>query len=328
MKKFFSLMFVVMFLLNCVVVGAENAPAVGFGVMSTATPTVTTAEVERVVSVTISKKGIWLKKYHTEKLKAYISPSNATNKKVTWKSINSKIASVSSAGIVKGLKKGIAYILVTTADGKKTAKCKVIVSNPYLNKTKATLYIRKVINLELIGAVKKVTWESSDSKIASVNQKGVVYTKKKGSVTITCYSDKMKFACKLIVNAHPIISKLYDFYFTKDSVDEINVNFGFTYWGEKSAKYIYITYSPLNRVGDHCTDLSGYETYTTKWIGYFDYGNSYTCDGSIGYWDFVERMKISDIVIEYSDGSKRNYYLSQTTFKGYYEDFDGELTPL
>ena len=54
-------------------------------------------------------------------------PSNANNKKVTWKTSNIKIVKVGTTGIVKGIKKGIAYITVTSVDGKKIAKCKVTV---------------------------------------------------------------------------------------------------------------------------------------------------------------------------------------------------------
>jgi len=56
-----------------------------------------------------------------------VLPSNANNKKVTWKTSNIKIVKVGTTGIVKGIKKGIAYITVTSVDGKKIAKCKVTV---------------------------------------------------------------------------------------------------------------------------------------------------------------------------------------------------------
>ena len=60
------------------------------------------------------------------KLKYTITPSKATNKMVTWKTTNKKIAKVSK-GKVKALKKGKCYIVVRTKDGGKKAKCKVIV---------------------------------------------------------------------------------------------------------------------------------------------------------------------------------------------------------
>ena len=61
-------------------------------------------------------------------LKDTISPSNATNKTLIWKSSNSAIASVDSSGLVRGIKPGIDTITVTTEDGTKTAISIVIVT--------------------------------------------------------------------------------------------------------------------------------------------------------------------------------------------------------
>ncbi|MEI6602257.1 MAG: leucine-rich repeat protein [Clostridia bacterium] len=80
-----------------------------------------------VKSVKLNKSTLTLLKGKSSKLIATITPVNASNKKVTWKSANAKIASVTSNGTVKGIKKGTTYISVYTADGKKSAKCKVII---------------------------------------------------------------------------------------------------------------------------------------------------------------------------------------------------------
>ena len=90
-------------------------------------PTPSPKPVIHVLSVKLNKKILTIYKGKYFKLVATILPANATNKKVTWKSSSSKIITVSSSGIVKGVKKGVAYVTVTTVDGKKTAKCKVIV---------------------------------------------------------------------------------------------------------------------------------------------------------------------------------------------------------
>ena len=61
-------------------------------------------------------------------LSAEFTPVNTTNKKVKWESSNTKVATVSSKGVVKAKKAGTVIIKVTTLDGtKKTAKCKITV---------------------------------------------------------------------------------------------------------------------------------------------------------------------------------------------------------
>ena len=81
----------------------------------------------KVKSVKLNKKSVAIKKGKTVILKATISPSSATNKTVTWKTSNKKVATVTSSGKVKGVKKGTANITVITKDGKKITKCKVTV---------------------------------------------------------------------------------------------------------------------------------------------------------------------------------------------------------
>ena len=80
-----------------------------------------------VSAVKLNKAALTILKGKTAKLTSTVSPTNASNKKVTWKSSNTKIATVTSTGIVKGIKKGTVTITATTVDGKKTAKCKVTI---------------------------------------------------------------------------------------------------------------------------------------------------------------------------------------------------------
>ncbi|MEI6602826.1 MAG: Ig-like domain-containing protein [Clostridia bacterium] len=87
----------------------------------------TVTVVQPVTSVKLNKATASILKGKTLKLLATVLPTTASNKKVTWKSSSTAIATVNTTGTVTAKKKGIATITVTTVDGKKTAKCKVTV---------------------------------------------------------------------------------------------------------------------------------------------------------------------------------------------------------
>lgn len=78
-----------------------------------------------VKSVKLDKSNLTLYVGQTGQLKATVSPSNADNKKVTWKSSNTKIATVDKNGKVTAKAAGTVKVTVQTADGKKTATCTV-----------------------------------------------------------------------------------------------------------------------------------------------------------------------------------------------------------
>ena len=80
-----------------------------------------------VTGVSLSKTLLDLLEGDTETLTATVSPDNATNKKVSWKSSDTAVASVDDNGKVTAVKAGSATITVT-ADGGKTATCSVKVT--------------------------------------------------------------------------------------------------------------------------------------------------------------------------------------------------------
>lgn len=133
----------------------------------------------------------------TLQLTANVQPSNATNKKVTWKSLNENIATVDQNGRVTGKAAGTATILVTTEDGGKSATCTVTVTPSTIPVTGVTLdrstaSIGINATLQLTATVqptnatnKAVTWTSSNTNIATVDANGKVTGKAIGTAVIT-----------------------------------------------------------------------------------------------------------------------------------------------
>lgn len=147
----------------------------GSNISATCTVTVK----QPVTSISLSKKAIM---YTGKKLtlKAKVNPANASNKALTWKSSNAKVAKVSSKGIVTGVKAGTVKITATAKDGsRKSATCTVTVrqsvSKITLSKTNVVLpkkgssYNVRVTVAPKNAYNKNVTVKSANTKVAKVS---------------------------------------------------------------------------------------------------------------------------------------------------------------
>lgn len=126
------------------------------------------------------------------RLNPVITPADAADQRVTYKSSNNKVASVTQGGVIRAKKKGNAVITVTTAN-QKTCRIKVTVrqapkkvtigaKNRTLKKGK-TLRLR--VKLPSGSAAFGIRYNSSRKKIATVDAKGNVKAIRKGSTVIT-----------------------------------------------------------------------------------------------------------------------------------------------
>ena len=147
----------------------------GSNISATCTVTVK----QPVTSISLSKKATM---YTGKKLtlKAKVNPANASNKALTWKSYNTKIAKVASNGVVTGVKAGTVKITATAKDGsRKSATCTVTVrqsvSKITLSKTNVVLpkkgssYNVKVTVAPKNAYNKNVAVKSAKTKVAKVS---------------------------------------------------------------------------------------------------------------------------------------------------------------
>ena len=127
----------------------------------------------------------------------------------SWTTSNKKIVAVTSRGKITAKKVGKAKITITLASGKKAVVNvtvqKTAVKTTKISGLKKSVVLKKGQKLTLkpvispITSLEKVTYKSSNKKVATVSSKGVITAKKKGSAKITVKSGKKSYTIKVTV---------------------------------------------------------------------------------------------------------------------------------
>ena len=166
-----------------------NVKAVNAG---TATITATLGKVSATFTVTVKNPSITAKAdssviYTKSKTTTKINVvKDGVTGNATFRSSNKKVATVSANGIVKAKKAGKVNITVQVGNYKHIVKITVKKPTMKLVKSSAKLKKGKKVTIKVKAApVSKVTFKSSNKKVATVSSKGVVKAKKKGTATIT-----------------------------------------------------------------------------------------------------------------------------------------------
>ena len=159
----------------------------------------------RTKSISGLKSKYTIAKGKTTTLKPVLSPVTS-QEKITYSSSNKKVATVSSKGVIKGVKAGTAKI--TVKSGSKKAVLTVTVprvSTKKISGIKSELTLKNKKTFRLAPKLSpsnsddKISYSSSNSKIVTVNSKGILTAKKKGTAVITVKSGKIKASIKIIV---------------------------------------------------------------------------------------------------------------------------------
>ena len=197
--------------------GTATVTATAEGKSGTCAVTVK-AKAVNVTEVTLDRTELTLTEGETETLTATVRPDNADNRKVTWSSDKTDVATVGGDGRVTAVKAGEAVITVTTEDGGKTATCKVTVKAKTVNVTEVTLDRTELTLTEgetetLTATVKpdnadnkKVKWSSDKTEIATVDGDGRVTAVKAGVavVTVTTEDGGKTATCRVTVKAKTV----------------------------------------------------------------------------------------------------------------------------
>ena len=146
--------------------------------------------------VTISETSLKLENGATAQLSASVS----TGHDIRWKSSASSIVSVDEDGLVTAKKCGSA-IIRATADGV-SAKCNITVKKPSLSLNRSSITLYPEENYQLVASCssnRPLTFRSSASAIASVDESGRIIARKKGTATVTVKVDGVSRTCKVTV---------------------------------------------------------------------------------------------------------------------------------
>lgn len=167
---------------------------------STTQPSSTTETKPQVVKATgisLNTDKLALTRYGKdvkEKLTATVTPDETTNKNVKWASSNNKVATVDSNGYVTAKGKGTVRITATTTDGSNlSATCTVtvkqmvtmIVNTMNINRGSKNVNRKLPVMVGNNATNKTLNYRSGNSKVVSVNAKGQITAKKKGTATVS-----------------------------------------------------------------------------------------------------------------------------------------------
>lgn len=214
----------------------------------------------KTTKASISRKKLTLNRYGGYYLYGSYSPSNSTQSG-SWKSSNTKVATVSSSGYVYA--KNFGKATITYKHGSKKAKCKVTVNKSYLEIGKGkSKSLRKW--MKRVKGYKKAKWSSSNWPKVSVSSKGTIYTKKGGQATITAKIKGTKYKVKIYSYDKATLKKktkkaLKDVLYVPSSLKIQTIKF-------TDFRHCKIYYSAKN--------LYGVRSYGI-WMGYYSYGNFY-----------------------------------------------------
>ena len=186
-----------------------------------------------VKSVSLNESTLEIDLGKNSTLTATVMPYNAVDKSVTWESSDTDVATVAN-GVITAVGVGETTITVTTVDGGFTATCIVTVVDNSIHVTGVsfendsdTIEQNDTITLVPIIAPTNatntnVTWESSDTDVATVNSNGVVTGVMPGEATITVTTEDGNFTATCVITVTAIEPTFSNFFIESNKTNSGN----------------------------------------------------------------------------------------------------------
>lgn len=183
-----------------------------------------------IKEIKLSETEITLVKGSSCQINATVEPTTITDAIITWHSSDESVAMVSNSGKIAALEKGTCTITATcdkaiasctvTVTGKKAESLKLNKDEIVLKKGEEEVLTAEILPLD--AEDKTVTWESSDSNIATVNQNGTVSAIAPGNSIIVAKIGDVSDTCMVTVNGIAVENITLD-------TNSISLNIGGTY---------------------------------------------------------------------------------------------------
>ncbi len=150
-------------------------------------------------------------------LSVRVTPADATENSLSWKSLDTGIVTVSQSGRLIGIKPGKTSVMVATQNGK-NAFCSVTVlqgaASMKLDEESITIGIGETYTLEAVfepdgTSVTEVKWSSLDPSVATVNEAGMVTGIKGGYTVVSCVSTDGGFTGFCMVKVEELITRIH-----------------------------------------------------------------------------------------------------------------------
>ena len=186
-----------------------------------------------VKSVSLSESTLEIDLGENSTLTATVMPYNAVDKSVTWESSDTDVATVAN-GVITAVSVGETTITVTTVDGGFTATCIVTVVDNSIHVTGVsfendTETIEQNDTITLVPIIAptnatntNVTWESSDTDVATVNSNGVVTGVMPGEATITVTTEDGNFTATCVITVTAIEPTFSNFFIESNKTNSGN----------------------------------------------------------------------------------------------------------
>lgn len=167
-----------------------------------------------VASISLNKSTLTMVTGNVETLTATVLPTTALDTRVEWSSTNASVATVSDKGVVTAVGPGNATIIAKTVDGGLTATCKVSVvtlaKEIRFDSSEVEIYTGESFTLQATvlpedTSNKSLSWASSNTAVATVDENGTITPVKAGTATITATSmdgTGIKATCQVTVLQH------------------------------------------------------------------------------------------------------------------------------